>query len=220
MVEHLYSTAECLDPMIREYRVSFLTAIQTFAPSVLRDLESVFLQRLSGSALKSALHKWAQDHCLYFWVIAIARHTMERWERNPTMSRTTWKLPRVQAAAVWDDAPFSFNHRGYNPHIDGSDIRVYNAKVRKEFELGLASNMGRVQGAKDQQVSGTKQSGPPSPIIQKRSRDGRDKHVAFEWLAMSIEPGINLRIIATKAKVDRAAVVKQINWAKSVLSVE
>ena len=60
-----------------------------------------------------------------------------------------------------------------------------------------------------------KQSGQPLPLLQKRSRDGRDKYVAFQWLAMSIEPGTNLRKIAQEAKVDRAAVVKQINWAKN-----
>ena len=105
MLEPLYTTSDSLDPMIREYRVSFLMAIKTLAPSVLRDLESVFLRRLSPSVLERALREWAQDHRLYFWVIEIAHRTMDRWERQPTMSRTTWKLPRVRESAVWDDAP-------------------------------------------------------------------------------------------------------------------
>src|SRR5580658_9332343 len=108
MLHQLHTTSDSPDPMVREYHVSFLTAIQTHSPSVLLGLESVFLRRLSGSALEAALHKWARDRCPYSWVIPIARHTMDRWERNPTMSRTTWKLPRVQEAAVWDDAPFAF----------------------------------------------------------------------------------------------------------------
>jgi len=182
MLEHLCTTSDSLDPMIREYRVSFLRALETFAPSVLHDLESVFLQRLSGSVLERALSQWAQNHRLYApWVIETARRTMDRWERQPTMSRTTWKRPPVVGmAAVWDEAPLSFKHRGYNPHIDGSNIRVYSAEVRKDFDRSLETHIGRVQGTKDQCVSGTKQSDQPLNI-RKRSRDGRDKYVAFEW---------------------------------------
>jgi hypothetical protein len=217
MLEPLNTTSNELDPVTREYRVSFLKAIEKFIPSVLRDLEIIFGKRFSDPDLERALRKWAQHHRLYSWVLKIARTTMDYWERQPKMSRTTWKLPPVQMAAVWEDERFSFRHRGYQLHIDGYDLRVYAETVRGDFERTLPIHISQLQNAKDEFLS--KQSGQAMHKVQKRSRDGRDKLIGFAWLAMSLA-GTSLAMIATEAKVDRAAVVKQIKWANSVLSVE
>ena len=206
-----------LDPLIREYRVSFLKAIEKIIPSVLCDLEIIFEKRLSDPDLERALSNWVQHHRLYSWVLKIARRTMDYWERQPKMSRTTWKLPPVQMAAVWEDELFSFRHRGYQHHIDGHDLRVYAETVRGDFERTLASRISQLQKAKDEFLS--KQSGQGTHKAQKRSRDGRDKLIGIAWLAMSLA-GTSLAMIAKEADVDRAAVAKQIKWANSVLSVE
>jgi hypothetical protein len=217
MLEPLNTTSNELDPITREYRISFLKAIQKFVPLVLRDLESIFLLRLSDPDLERALSNWVQGHRLSPWVLEIGRRTMEYWKRQPKMSRTTWKLPPMQMAAVWEDKPFSSRHRGYQLHIDSHDLRVYVETVREDFERTLANHISQLQNAKDAFLS--KQSHQTVHKVQKRSRDGRDKLIGFAWLAMSLA-GTSLAMIAREAEVDRAAVVKQIKWAKSVLFVE
>jgi hypothetical protein len=217
MLQSPNMTSNELDPLTRKYRVSFLKAIEKFIPSVLCDLEIIFGKRFSDPDLERVLRKWAQHHHLYPWVLKIARTTMDYWERQSKISRTTWKLPPVQMAAVWEDKPFSFRHRGYQFHIDGHDLRVYSETVLGDFERTVASRISQLQKAKDESAS--KQSGQTVDKVQKRSRDGRDKLIGFAWLAMSLA-GTSLAMIAKEAEVDRAAVVKQIKWAKSVLSIE
>src|ERR1035437_3153496 len=173
MLEPLNTTSDSLDPITREYRVSFLIAIQKFVPSVLCDLDIIFRRRFSDPDLERVLSNWAQHHRLHWWVLEIARATMDLWERQPKMSRTTWKLPPVQMAAVREAKPFSFRHRGYQLHIDGHDLRVYAETVREDFERTLANHT--TQNAKDEFLS--KQSHQTVHKVQKRSRDGRDKHI-------------------------------------------
>jgi hypothetical protein len=204
-----------LDPLTREYRVSFLKAVEKFMPSVLRDLDAIFLRRFSGTDLDRALSKWAQHHHMYRWTLEIARRTTKRWAHHPRTSRTTWKLPPVQTAAVWDVSPFSFNHRGYHPHMDG-DLQVYAETLSREFNGTLASHIRRLQSTKDDLAS--KQS-TQTLYTPKRSRDGRDKYIGFEWLAMRLA-GTSPAMIAREDEVDPAAVVRQIKWAHSVLSIE
>ena len=135
-------TSNALDPAIRECRESFLRAVEKYMPAVLRDLKVIFEKRLTGPDLDRALNSWADHHHLYPWILEIARRTMDYWTRQPGMSRTRWKLPQVQTAAVWDETPFLFRHRGFHLHIDG-DLRSYAATVRREFESALASYAGR-----------------------------------------------------------------------------
>jgi len=210
-------TSKELDPRTREYRVSFLKAIEKFVPSVLCDLEIIFLQGFSDLDLGPVLRKWAHHHRMYPWVVEIAHRTMDYWERQPKMSRTMWKLPPVQMAAVWEDEPFWFRHRGYQLHIDGYGLRRYAETVREDFARTLPIHISQLQNAQDEFLS--KQSGQATHKVQKRSRDGRDKLIGIAWLAMSLA-GTSLAMIAKEADVDRAAVAKQIKWANSVLSVE
>jgi hypothetical protein len=208
-------TSNELDPVTREYRFSFLKAIEKFNPSVLRDLEIIFGRRFSDPELERVLRQWAHHHCMYPWVLKIARTTIDYWERQPKILRTTWKLPPVQTAAVWDDTPFSFSHRGYHPHIDG-DLQVYAETLCREFNATLASHIQRLQRAEDERAS--KQSAQTLHMAQKRSRDGRDKYIGFEWLARRLA-GSNPAMIAKENKVDLAGVLRQIKWAP-VLSIE
>ena len=217
MSQLLNSRPYNLDPRMRDCRISYLNAIQRFAPWVLSELDAIFQRRLSGRDLERALNKWAKDYSLFPWMAEIALATMDRWERNPGMSRTTWKLPPVQTAAVWDVAPFSFTHRGYHPHIDG-DLHAYKVALRKDFEKTLESHVDGLRSIKEE--SALMQSDQTLPIIRKRSRDGRDRYIGCEWLVKNLLVGTSLAEIAKEAKVNRAAVPKQVKSAKSLLSAE
>ena len=208
-------TSSALDPTILECRIAFLRAVEKYMPAVLRDLEIMFERQLTGPDLDRTLIRWAELHHIYPWAIKIARGTLARWERGSQTSRTRWRLPQVQTAAVWDAAPFSCSHRGYQPHIDG-EVQAYTETLRRKIDRAFESHVEQLKSAEDLRIS--EQSVKTSQMVNKRSRDGRDKYVGAKWLAMKMA-GMNPAMIAKEDQVDLAAVVRQIKWAESVLLI-